>query len=447
MPAQGISRLDRLTSLDVEPSDPKTPTTLVRAAGGGALVAKVLCELGKSRLIKLPTGELDVVARKDTRPTDKPFKSATRKQIAAKIKADGFTDFKFASGGYYVYAYDSSEAYYLHTRSILESMLSGVVAQLKDWGLEPQRPETPLVVMIVGSRSSFDAIREMPPEVAAYYDGITNRVVLYEDQRLWEAAPEYAFKQAAYTVAHEGIHQLLANTGIQQRLSHWPQWISEGLPEYFCPLKVNTKLIKKKDSQLPERTLRWSQAGRVNDLRMYDLLRSTSRNGILMRDAVQATNLTSYGYAVSWGMVHYLATEKPETLGAYLKEVQKSKPLERSQYRGRPDPLFIKHFGDKYAVLERRVQTHLLSKPMQRQYKDPIERQTHYLMKQIVKRGRTFHTRVAITLSPAAAKEWKEEQEALIEAEGRTSQFYTIVCKTRKEVDYHLAKLGLQIRD
>ena len=443
VPAQGVGQLDLEKLGRVEPGLPKAKTTYVRA-DGGALVAKVLCELGDERLVKLPTGELEVVKQTDTRPTTNPFRSASRKQVIAHLKAGEFGDFKFVESGYYIFAYQSSEAFYMHTRSILETLLPGVVAQLKEWGLKPTRPETPMVVIIMPSRAAFDALEEMPPGVAAYYNGLTNYVVLYEDQRLWEAAPEYALKEAAYTVAHEGIHQILANTGVQARLSSWPQWISEGLPEYFCPLRVNTRLVKKDDSELPERTIRWKRAGMVNDLRMYDLLRSTSREGELVEEAVSARRLTAYGYAVSWGLVHYLSTKKRRDFAAYVTDIAKSKtlmPVVARDHRG-PDPLFVKHFGTNYGAIEAGVQRHLTSSKIQREYRDPVVHQTHYIVKRIYKKSRVFHTRVMLTLSPASARQFRDEEQARMDAAGEKAQFYTIVCKTRKEAEYQLLKLA-----
>lgn len=447
LPAQGVGRLDLQKRGGSRPRLPEAETCYVRG-DKGAVVARVLSEIGDERLVKLPTGDLEVVDRKDTRPCDKPFRSATRAEVIAHLKAGKFRDFTFVPSGYYIYAHQGSDAFLAHTRSILESLLPGVVAQLREWGLEPTRPETPMVVIIMPNRQAFDALEPMPDEVAAYYAGMTNYVVLYEDTRLWEAAPEYAFKEAAYTVAHEGIHQILANTGIQQRLSNWPSWISEGLPEYFCPLRVNSRLIKQGDEQLPERTLRWTEPGMVNDLRMYHLLRTTGESGELIRGAVASDSLSAYGYAVSWGLVHYLANREKQAFGEYLQAVSKAAPLmdpaglPRSESIRGPDPLFVKHFGDNYPVIETGVQRHLTSSKVQKEYRDPIENQTHYVLKRIVKRQRTFYTRVAITLSPAAAREWKDEQEALIEAEGRDAQFYTIVCKNRGEAEYQLRKLA-----
>jgi hypothetical protein len=289
------------------------------------------------------------------------------------------------------------------------------------------------------TRAEFDAYRRVPEEVIAYYNSLTNYVVLYEDQRLWEAAPEFAAKQACYAVAHESIHQLLANTNVERRLSDWPMWISEGLPEYFCPLKVNSSLVRKGTAQLPARTIKWGRAGMVNDLRMFELLTMTAGSGDALKNLLQSTTLDSEGYALAWGLVHYLANERPDAFRAYLKDVSKLKPLDRSnrQLAGRPDPLFVKHFGTHFESLEQGVQKHLMSRDLQTEYKDPIVNQTHYLVKGVQKRGRTFHVALVVTTSPAAARKWKESQEAV----NKKAKFFTKICKTRREAEYELAKL------
>ena len=50
------------------------------------------------------------------------------------------------------------------------------------------------------------------------------------------------------------------NTGVQQRLSRWPAWISEGLPEFFAPTETGKRL-------------HWKGPGKPNDMRMYELKR------------------------------------------------------------------------------------------------------------------------------------------------------------------------------
>lgn len=406
-------------------------------------VVRVFAELGDQRAVKLPTGQMSIVDRSATGPSEGPFKPASREEIVASLEADGISGYKIEPAGYYLFAYDCSEAYYLHTRSILESMLRGVVKQLAEWGLDPQRPEQPLVIVITPNRAAFDKIERMPDGVAAYYNAISNRVVLYEDDRLFDAAPEYALKQGAYIVAHEAIHQLLHNTGIQQRLSGWPQWVSEGLPEYFCPMKVNSRLARTDGDQLPVRTVRWTEAGMVNDIRMHDLLRTRPEGGRLIRDVVAGASLTAHGYSVAWGLTHYLAERRASQLKEYLADLKQTPALAvvGTKPDHAPDPLFVKHFGDDYASVERRVQHHLTSRPMQQAYLDPFVNQTHYIVSITFKKVRTYYTTAAITLSPAAAREWRDKQKSALDDRNIDAHVVTKECKTAREARYQLAKI------
>ena len=149
---------------------------------------KLHCDLGLELLVMLPTGELTMVPRPQTSPTDKPFVAADEAAMKTALTAAGFGKFKMVSAPPYLFVYASSEGFYLHTRSILETMYPGVKATLTSWGLEPAEPAVPLVVIIMPSRAEFDAYDETSPEIAAYYNTLTNYVVLYEDQKLWEAA-------------------------------------------------------------------------------------------------------------------------------------------------------------------------------------------------------------------------------------------------------------------
>ncbi|MEM7316451.1 MAG: DUF1570 domain-containing protein, partial [Planctomycetota bacterium] len=335
----------------VMPKAGKYRKLLARNDEGVHQVVRLLTRVEDQLVVIRPTGELSVVSKSDVQPTDKRFGKVTKSDLKSTLDKTGLKGFKVAAAKPYLFVYACSEAYYMHTRSILESMYPGVLQQLRDWGLKAPDPELPLLVVIMPDRKSFDKLKEMPEEVLAYYSGMSNQVVLYEDQRFADAAPELALKQAAYTIAHEGVHQLLANTNIQQRLSDWPMWISEGLPEYFCPLSVSSRLVKKGSSELPVRTLKWTKAGKVNDLRMFALLGRTGSN--VIRTAVMADDLSADGYAVSWGLVHYLERFEEDNFKAYLADVAKIPPLNAyTQSSDAHRKLFVKHFGSDFELLE-----------------------------------------------------------------------------------------------
>ncbi|MGD9633745.1 MAG: DUF1570 domain-containing protein [Pirellulales bacterium] len=412
---------------------------LLKSPDGKLQVVKLHCDLGVEQLVMLPTGELVMTPRSATTPTDKPFVPADAEAMKRSLAAAGFDKFKMEWAPPYLYVYASSEGFYLHTRSILESMYPGVKSTLQSWGLEPHDPEVPLVVIIMPSREAFDAYDKTDPEIAAYYNTLTNYVVLYEDRRLWEAAPEFALKQGAYIVAHEGVHQILHNTGIQQRLSRWPMWISEGLPEYFCPLKVSSRIVRTANAELPTRTIKWTDPGMVNDLRMYALLRTSAQSGEVAKQLVQASELGSREYALAWGLVHYLVSEKPAEFRAYLKDVETIEPLDPAQkaLAGQVDPLFVKHFGDDFTAIETLVQQHLTSRQMQAEYRDPEVYQTHYVVKRVVKQARTFNIAMLVTTSPAAVREFKESEVA----KDDRAKIFTKICKTRREAEFQVRKL------
>ncbi len=97
-----------------------------------------------------------------------------------------------------------------------------------------------------------------------------------------------------------------------------------------------------------------------------------------------------------------------------MADIGKYEPLNEATMpvAGKADGLFVKHFGGDFDKLERELQAYLTSKKMQAEYVDPVENQTHYIVKSVEKKGRAFAVRLVITTSPAAAKKWKEEQQA-----------------------------------
>ena len=274
---------------------------LLKSATGASQVVRLHCALDPYAMVMLPTGDLEVIERAKTQPTTNPFVAASPEEMQESLKAAGLSKFKVEKGQFYFYVYDCSDGFFMHARSILESMLPGVVENLKSWGLKVKRPDVPMVVVIMPNRAAYDAYHPVPKEVAAYYNMMTNHVVMYEDQELWEAAPEFAAKKAGYVIAHEGVHQLLANSGIQSRLSNWPPWISEGLAEYYCPLKVNSSLIRKANSELPTRTMKWTKAGMVNDLRMHSLLKMNASSGSVLKTTCRGRGYRRRGVCARLG--------------------------------------------------------------------------------------------------------------------------------------------------
>ncbi|MDZ4819301.1 MAG: DUF1570 domain-containing protein [Planctomycetota bacterium] len=390
---------------------------------GNQVVAKVHLDIADTRVVLMPNGSLQSVDEKSTTPTSADFVPKTKKEIAADLKKE-FPDFQTKITPHYVFVYNCSKEFSIGTSSILESMYPGLQSYLRRVGLKVQEPETPLVVIMFKTREQFDALHPMPEGVGAYYDGVSNHVVLYEQSDLTDAAPELALRQAISTIAHEGVHQILHNNGVQKRLSRWPMWIAEGLPEYLAPTIIDVNNLK--------RTLKWRGAGTVNDLRMYELERLYKHDAsiieLLVKRTIAAPELDSPGYAASWALTHYLSTRQRDKFASYLKEVSKIEPLHdrAGPIIGRTEPaeddVFTEHFGDDRSKLAQAMLEHLKKLP----YKDPIVNQTFYVVTMAVRQGRTTAISAGLTTSPAAVREWQQQAQENLPAPLRASSAFSI---------------------
>jgi hypothetical protein len=244
----------------------------------------------------------------------------------------------------------------------------------------------------------------MPPGVVAYYHITSNQVVMYEEWELWKIKPELAIQESISTIAHEGAHQILHNIGVQQRLSRWPMWISEGIAEYYAPTSFG-------------KNLRWKGAGQVNDLRMFNLelflkgRDADTPNGQMVEHTVSAARLTSTGYASAWSLTHYLAKNHRDSFYAYLREVSRLGPFEGSAQVVSPGivpqnlELFQQHFGGDFGQLEAGLVKHLKALP----YKDPFGEWPHYVAAIEIGAGRRPRREANLFHSPSMAQKWITE--------------------------------------
>lgn len=328
------------------------------------VVGIVHVKVGDRYVVLMPDGQLISVKIAETTATDRPFVPATQDEIAAELTNGRFKGFRTKQTKRYLYVYNTSDAFAMATSRIMETMYPGLFNFFRRQKIDVHDPQFPLVVVMFKTQDEFEKYRAMPPGLVAYYNGLSNHVVMYEQSRLTEIAPELAVKQSISTIAHEGVHQILHNIGVQQRLSRWPLWFSEGLAEYFAPTELG-------------RRVRWKGVGLVNDLRLYELSEYYKRerqltNGKLLRNTVEASNLDSLGYATSWALINYFAKNRRADFYDYLRRVSEIAPMETAQ----PGALFREHFGNSYDELEVEVVKHLRSQ----RFVDPIASQTHYVL-------------------------------------------------------------------
>ncbi|MEZ6116751.1 MAG: DUF1570 domain-containing protein [Pirellulaceae bacterium] len=346
---------------------------------------------GRSRVLVMPDGSLQAFQENETTESDRPFEPIGKEELAKQLTEGPFPGFQTRTTRRYLYVYNSSDAFAIGTSRILETMYPGLLSYCRKMDVPVEEPEYPLVVIIFRTQDEFDKYRKMPEGVIAYYNAVSNRIVMYEQSRFADVAPELALKQAISTIAHEGVHQILHNIGTQKRMSNWPLWVSEGLAEYFAPTDVG-------------RRIRWKGVGHVQDLRLHELVTfyrtqpQFSTQGKLLRQTIESNNLNSMGYATSWALVSYLAKHERRQFAEFFRDVSQLEPLGKTV----PGQLFEKHFDTDYARLEQELVRYLNSLP----YTDPIANQTHYVL-MIKRRDRR---EALITSSPAELEKMATER-------------------------------------
>jgi hypothetical protein len=355
----------------VSPGDGRKVTTI--DPQGESVVAKLHVDVGDYRLVLLPDGQIAARKASEAPVTDRPFLPISKKDLTERLLTGKLANFKSKETRRYLYLYNTSENFALVTSKILESMFPGIAGYYEQQKLGLRAADFPLVVLMFRTEEEFQKYQRMPPGVVAYYNVLSNHVVMYEESKLFRIKPELGIQQSISTIAHEGVHQILANIGVQQRLSVWPMWIAEGLAEYFAPTTVGKKL-------------QWKGPGQVNDLRMYELenyLKGRSADapdGQMVQHTVSAARLTSTGYASAWALTTYLAKQERAKFNRYVAEISKLGPLEGNlSTTGRGVILqnletFSKFFGEDNADIEKKLVAYLKKLP----YDDPFGEWPHF---------------------------------------------------------------------
>ena len=370
---------------------------------GRPVVGRVHVQVGEGAVILLPDGELVVRKKGDFQLTDRKFQPLTTKALTERLKAE-FPGFKIKSTNHYLYVYDTSDEFQLGTSRILETMLPGVKAYAEQCKIDVHDPPVPLVAVMFRTEAEFQKHRRMPEGVVAYYDVLSNRVCMYEQSQLAEVRPDLAVQQAIATVAHEGVHQILANIGVQHRLSVWPMWLSEGLAEFFAPTSTGARL-------------KWKGPGQVNDLRMFELEQYLKENstsepkGEMVEHTVLAGQLSSTGYASAWALTHYLAKNRRSEFNGYIREVSQLQPLSGAIDVTPPGVVrsnreqFSKTFGEDFKQLEAKLVAHLRKQP----YTDPFLTLPHFVATLETNEGRRPQKSANTFHSPQLADKWRRE--------------------------------------
>jgi hypothetical protein len=314
----------------------------IRDPQGRILIAR-LHGSEQTGVVMLPDGQLGWP--KGLAFTDDPFVPETADSIASGLlQEETYRGFQVLKTDHYVVLYRSRPTFAQASAHLLESLHDGLIDKLRAKGLDVHPAEFPLVAIIFADEKEFRAASQVPEDVQAYYNVVTNRIYFYETSERDQGAPDVAARKRPQTVAHEGTHQILQNIGLHPRLASWPPWLVEGLAEYFAPTTIN-------------RDGSWDGANKVNPFHMATIRDLQDPLAVHLRDRgpvekkardprqslveylITRTELTPTDYAWSWALTHYLANRRFDEFLKYLQDLSQRPP--------RPQPVQpVEHLAD-----------------------------------------------------------------------------------------------------
>lgn len=396
---------------------------------GEAVVAEALMKSPGGYLVVMPHGRLQYFSNREAKETDRPFVPADKDALGKYLVENYFKGFKIRKSRYFLYIYDASDNFAEGTQSILESLVPGAAKFFQSLDFEVHAPKVPLVVIMFRNEADYRKFFEPPTGFQAFYNGSANIIAMYEKKNGGSERRDNAKRRAVSTIAHEGVHQLIANIGVQERISRWPLWITEGLADYLAPGSVASGN-------------RWDGPGKVVEGRIGRLLKHIEtnngrrRDGSFLRKTVTRTRLDGLGYSASWGLTHFLMTKHRQAMIGYLHELSKTLPADGPRTdSGKPAPqnldAFTRHFGRDLAKLEDAWFNHvkLIAKQAEAQ-------NVYVVSMMVVRSGRGVRKSVGVSSSIEAAREWQKDQLAnLKSAQRRLTSIQTRRIKGRAEAE------------
>jgi hypothetical protein len=299
---------------------------------------------------------------------DTPFAPATSEELGERLLADLPAGFRLHYTKHYVVAYDTSREYAEWTSSLLEGLNKALVRYWDRAGIELEKPEFPLPIVIHSTAAAYNAASRaegVPSGAVGYYHMTTNRVRMYDitgaqelraggmrsgsRREITRMLSLPAAEPLVATIVHEATHQVCFNTGLMQRYADLPIWLVEGMAAYFEAPGAGT-------------ARGWSGIGRVNDRRLQTFRRNlpewnrTSLTSLLASDdRLRDSRTAGEAYADAWALNYYLIKKHGDDYVAYVKELSKLGALDgppADESDADTSRRRLKTFTDRFGPLE-----------------------------------------------------------------------------------------------
>jgi hypothetical protein len=296
----------------------------------------------ESFLFRSADGKLWIVQAEEVRAktiVDEEVPPLEAKEFAKRLLEDLPDDFRIYEVGDFVIAYNTERAYAKWVGGLYQRLQRGFTKYWSRKKFELTKPGFPLAIIIFASRGEYDRyiareLGEIPISMVAYYNLQTNRVAMYDltsgnrnagasldnDRRISEVLSDPRSIPMVATIIHEGVHQLMFNSGMQSRFSDTPLWINEGLAMYFETPDLSS-------------TTGWRAIGRVNSIRLSRFRKVLATEPISLEEMLTDEDIFRSdqenvldAYAQAWAFNYFLLNRYPKEYVNYLKFMSK-KPL------------------------------------------------------------------------------------------------------------------------
>jgi hypothetical protein len=233
-------------------------------------------------------------------------------EVRAQAREAGLGPLVSRSTPEYLVIGDAPRAFQEEALKICEGLQTDYLEHFREKKLPAEKPSERLTVVVLSGPQAFAAFQGIAQDhaVGGEYDLETNRLVIF-DNRAREAAGPNVRRANTVSLVHEATHQLTFNTGLLDRTGDVPACVSEGLAMYaeVRPPKGGREKV-----------------GSVNRQRL-EVLRAGAPwfpvAKLLTEEALLADPQTAQpAYAESWLLVHYLLSQKPEAVRAYLEAIR-----------------------------------------------------------------------------------------------------------------------------
>ena len=219
-------------------------------------------------------------------------------------------------------------------------------------GFQLEKPEFPMVAVVLKSRHDFDRFlrryHEYNANILGYYSPKSNRIITYDQTGgKGQKGDDWFFN--ASTIIHEATHQTAFNTGIHSRYAPVPRWVSEGLAMMFESPGINnsgsnpslsSRINRERLLALKYYYKKKKVKGKVSEL--------VTRDDMFRSDPQLA-------YALSWGLSFYLNEKLAARYHGFLRADAKRKDFRAYSSKQRAKA-FSKSFGLNFQQLEAQME-------------------------------------------------------------------------------------------